>query len=312
MKILSKEQFQKARLFMKTQAQDIDLAMFEYFFEDKPIDKVIDILATYQNEDGGFGKLDYDFEYPYSCLKHTESACRYIFALGIVPDSNPMIQKLIPYLIQNYNQDTGEWNNHLVPAVNDYPHAPWWGYTEPEIYHPKDRADLINHYDPNTNSSLAGMLVKYKSLVPQHFLDTVMGVVIEKINSGYGFGQYGMMSDIYFINSLGDAAMKNKLLATLIGDGSLLSMLDENWGTENAVKLCHWIDSPFHPHYGLYKEAVHMNLGFLIECQEEDGAWSPNWSWGEADVWERVNRRLKGLLTFTFLRALQKYNCIEV
>ena len=95
MEKLSKEQFEKTREYMKTQAQDIDRAMYEYFFEDKPFDEVINVLKLYQNGDGGFGKLDYDMEYPYSCLKHTESACRYIFALDKIPCDNPMIQKLI-------------------------------------------------------------------------------------------------------------------------------------------------------------------------------------------------------------------------
>lgn len=311
MKKLMKEQFNKAVQFLMTQVQDIDRAMFEYFFENKPLDEVIDILATYQNEDGGFGKLDYDFEYPYSCLKHTESACRYIFALGNISVEHPMIQRLISYIMENYNNISGEWDNHLVSAVNDYPHAPWWEYGEAEKFIPKSRADLIDHYDPNTNSTLAGMLVKYRSLVPKETLDIAMGVVIEKINSGYEFGQYGMMSDVYFVNVLDDENLKNNLLKTLMGNGKLISILDENWGTENAFKLCHWIDSPNHPYYMMYKDAVQNNLNFLIKSQEEDGSWSPNWSWGEPEVWERVIKRIKGELTFRFLWTLKKFDYIE-
>jgi|GEM_PF-1067372 hypothetical protein len=297
----------KASRFLKTQAQDIDRAMFEYFFEDKPLDEVITVLSTYQNDDGGFGKLDYDFEYPYSCLKHTESACRYIFALADIPAESPMIRKLIAYIIENYNVATGEWNNLTVPAVNDYPHAPWWTHNEPEPFIPKDRADLIAHYNPNTNSALAGMLVKYRALVPQSLLDTVMGVVIDKINSGGEFGQYGMMSDIFFVNALDDTELKHKLLKTLMGDGKMISLLDDNWGTENAYKLCHWIDSPNHPYYDMYKDAVQKNFDFLIKTQNDDGSWSPNWSWGNSEVSARVTQRLKGVLTFKFIREIRAF-----
>lgn len=312
MKKLSKEQFNKTVEFLKIEAQDIDKAMFEYFFESKPIDEVINILASYQNEDGGFGKLDYDFEYPYSCLKHTESACRHIFALENISAEHPMIQKLIPYIIDNYNSISGEWDNLTVYAVNDYPHAPWWGYGETEKFIPKSRADLIDHYDPNTNSALAGILVKYHSLVPKEMLDLVMGVVIEKINSGYEFGQYGMMSDVYFVNALNDENLKNNLLKILMGGGKLITLLDENWGTENAYKLCHWIDSPNHPYYTMYKDDVQNNFNFLIKSQEDDGSWSPNWSWGEPKVWDRVIKRIKGKLTFEFIWALRKFDCIDV
>ena len=42
----SSTQFTKAREFMKTQAQDIDRAVFEYFFEAKPLDEVINVLSA--------------------------------------------------------------------------------------------------------------------------------------------------------------------------------------------------------------------------------------------------------------------------
>lgn len=237
---LKKEQFNKAAHFLKTQGNDIDKAMFKYFFEEKSLDEVVDILMIYQNKDGGFGKLDYDFECPDSCMKHTESAGRYIFALNEVPAEHPMIQRLVPYIITNYNRTTGEWDNLVVPSVNDYPHAPWWHYSERELFVPKNRTDLIRHYDSNTNSALAGMLVKYSSLVPKDLLDEIMGIVIEKINVGNDFGQYGMMSDIYFVNVLKDNVLKQELLKALMGNGKLISLLDDHWGTENAYKLCHW------------------------------------------------------------------------
>jgi len=311
MKKLTKEQFNKAARFLKTQAQDIDRAMFEYFFENKPLDEVIAVLASYQNDDGGLGKLDYDFECPYSCLKHTESACRYIFALKDISAETSMIKRLIPYIVKNYNVATGQWDNLTIPAVNDFPHAPWWSHEEHEIYIPKDRADLIERYDPNTNSALAGMLVKYSSIVPVEIVDVVKSVVIDKINSCHAFHQYGMMSDIYFVNELDDGVLKNKLLKTLMGDGKLISLFDENWGAENAYKLCHWIDTPEHPYYSMYKEQVQNNFDFLINSQEDDGSWAPNWSYGSPDVWERVEKRLKGLLTYYFLWALQKVDRIE-
>jgi len=308
-KKLHKEQFEKAKHFMKTYAQDIDLAMFEYYFENKPKFEVIDIHATYQNKDGGFGTLDYDFEYTHSCLKQTESACRYIFALD-VPESHQIIQKVMPYIIKNYNERTGEWNNHLVPDVNNYPHAFWWTYEEADEFMPSNHTDLIDHYDPNTNSALAGMVVKYSSLVPEKLANKISSIVIEKINSGYEFAQYSMMSDIYFVNAIKEEELKKDLLNTLMGDGNLISILDKDWGTENAYKLCGWIDSPTHPYYEKYKDDVDNNLDFLINSQNEDGSWSPSWSWGEPNVWERVEKRLKGLLTLNFLWSLKRFQRI--
>lgn len=311
MQKLTKQQYNKAVQFLKTQAQDIDRAMFEYFFERKPIEEVIKVLENYQNADGGFGLLEYDMQFPHSCLKNTESACRYIFALEEIPEDTPMIQKLISYLVKNYNMDTGMWNNITVPDGNNYPHAPWWEYEQEEEMLPQNRAELLEHYDPNTHAALAGMLVKYPSLVPEEILDHATKIVIEKINSA-PVEQYGMMSCVYFANACRNENLKNDLLKKLMGDGNLISLLDEEWGTESAYKLCHWIDSPKHPYYGLYQEAVTKNLDFIVQSQQEDGAWLPSWSWGDAAVWETAVRRLKGLMTFKFLLALKRFGWIEV
>lgn len=317
MKNLSKTQFEKARDFMYSYAQDIDLAMFQYYFDGKPKSEVIEILEKYQNEDGGFGTLDYDFMFTDSCLKQTESACRYIFALD-VPDTHPMIPKLMKYIVSNYNKTTGEWNDLTVPGVNNFPHAPWWRHKEPEKFIPKDRADLISHYNPNTNSALAGMIVKYSRYVPDDLVRYITEIVVDKINISYDssrYGtmsdQYGTMSDVYFVNALKDEKLRSELLEKLMGSGKLISLLEEPWGTENAYKLCHWIDTPDHPYYKLYKDAVDNNHTFLIESQNDDGSWSPSWSWGEPDVWEKVEKRHKGLMTMNFLWSLKLFDRCE-
>lgn len=311
MKKLTKEQFNKATHFLKTQAKNMDKTMLEFFFEDKPLDDVIQVLSTYQNTDGGFGMLDYDIACPISCMKSTESACRYIFALDKIPAKNPVIQKLIPYIVSNFNKVSGDFDNLTIPAVNDYPHAPWWEHNTQKPFIPKNRTELLEHYDPNTNSALAGMLVKYSKLVPKDIVDCAMRVVIDKINLGKDFFQYGMLSDIYFVNALSDKNLKNDLLNKLMGNGKLISLLDENRGTENAYKLCQWIDSPSHPYYEMYKQAVQNNFEFLINSQNEDGSWSPSWCWGEPEVWQKVETRLKGVLTYKYLWTLKKFDLID-
>ncbi|MDE7211663.1 MAG: hypothetical protein K2O03_09510 [Lachnospiraceae bacterium] len=310
MEKLTKQQFDKAVQYLKTQAQDIDRVMFEYFFEHRSVEDVLAVLGSYQNEDGGFGLLEYDMQFPHSCLKNTENACRYLFDLQEIPGDTPMIHKLISYLVKNFNMDTGMWNNITVPDGNNYPHAPWWEHEDEEKYVPKNRAELVEHYNPNTNAALAGMFVKYPSLVPDEIFDQATNVVIEKINSA-DIEQYGMMSCVYFVNAWKDENVKNSLRKKLMGDGNLISILDEEWGTESAYKLCHWIDSPKHSYYALYQEAVTNNLDFIVRSQQEDGAWLPSWSWGDAKVWELAVRRLKGLMTFKFLLALKRFGRIE-
>jgi hypothetical protein len=222
-----------------------------------------------------------------------------------------MIQKLIPYILNNYNHLTGEWNNQVVPGVNDYPHAPWWTYTEPTPFTPKNRAEMIEHYDANTNAALAAAVIKYGSLVPAELCDEIKAIPTEKILSGNSFGEYDMKSLLYFVNELKDSGSKNELLKKLMGDGNLISIFDTPWGTESALKLCQYIDSPEHPYYNMYKADVERNLDYIVNSQQPDGSWHPSWSWGEPEVWERVKKRIQGLLTAEFLLALKKFGRID-
>lgn len=308
MKKFTESQFEMARQFMKTYANDIDLAMYEYYFERKPLEEVVVILESYQNEDGGFGMLDYDIEYLGSCLKSTESACRYIYQLGNISINNPMIHKLIRYLIDNYNRETGCWNNLLVPEVNNYPRAPWWNYEYIKIEKPMNREELIANYKPNTNAALAGIIVKYKELVPEDLANEIKCIVIEKIMSTQELGQYEMMSYQFFMNAL-EADERRPLLDKLMGNGKLISILDKNVGTENAYKLSNWIDTPQHPYYPMYKNDVIAYLEWLIDSQELDGSWAPNWSWDGAKGWKHAKQRLKGVLTVQFLKTLHRFSC---
>lgn len=310
MKKLSESQYNKARDYLKTYANDIDRAMFEYYFESKPVEEVVKILASYQNEDGGFGMLDYDIEYPGSCLKSTESACRYIYQLDKIPVDHPMIQKLMHYLVENYNPETGGWSNLLVPEINHYPRAPWWNYEDVKYDAPVNREDVIRNYKHNTNAALAGIILIYKELVPEELIYEIKSIVIEKIMTTQDYGQYEMMSYQYFIKGL-EADERKPLIDKLMGNGNLISILDDSEGTESAYKLTNWIDTPQHPYYPMYKKDVMTYLENLIDSQEADGSWAPNWSWGDVEGWERANKRLKGVLTVQFLKTIFMFNRVD-
>jgi hypothetical protein len=82
--------------------------------------------------------------------------------------------------------------------------------------------------------------------------------------------------------------------------------------SESALKLVTWIDSPDHPYYQMYRPYVEQNLDAIVDAQQADGTWLPDWRWGKLEVSERVQRRLKGLLTVQFLWALHKFGRLEL
>jgi hypothetical protein len=55
-----------------------------------------------------------------------------------------------------------------------------------------------------------------------------------------------------------------------------------------------------------------QTLDYLIGAQQADGTWQPNWRWGDDEVWERVERWLKGSLTVQFLWAVKTFGRLEI
>lgn len=309
--ILSTDAFERAYSYMKDTAADIECAVFETVVLGKSSEEAMSILEKYQCRDGGFGKLDYDLGYPNSCLRHTESACRHIF--GLNPSyEHPVIKRLIPYLLRNFNYTIGQWNNILVPEVNEYPHAMWYTYSENIINKPKNREQLIEQYNPTTNAALAGILYKYKELVPEKVLHSVISIPIEKVYTSYTSLPYDMKSMLYFVQALDDNKLKDSLYSQLLNKADNSMNLDESkWKNDYTTGPCNIITSPTHPFYEKYKILVEQHLDFIIETQQLDGSWAPDWRWGETEYWEIVKKKLQGVLTLRNISVLKNFGSIE-
>ena len=55
MRKLSSEDYQEIRLWMYGNARQIELAIWQYYFENGSKEAVLSSLSFYQNDDGGFG-----------------------------------------------------------------------------------------------------------------------------------------------------------------------------------------------------------------------------------------------------------------
>ena len=55
MKLLTSDSFKKARTFVMEQGRELERRLLSYYFNDGTPTSVLDELASYQNQDGGFG-----------------------------------------------------------------------------------------------------------------------------------------------------------------------------------------------------------------------------------------------------------------
>lgn len=150
---LSRDQFDKAKHFIKTKSRKLERAMFEFEFENGNKESVITELNAYQNSDGGFGNaIEPDFRCNESSALGTTVAFQ--FLSRIKSDENTdMVRQAVAYLLNSVKR-TGTYYWEIVPEeVETAPRAPWWNYNK------------LRPFSGNPNAEIVGYLHEFKGLV---------------------------------------------------------------------------------------------------------------------------------------------------
>ena len=128
MKKLKAQDYAEIRLWMYRNARQIELALWQYYFENGSQESVLAALAMYQNADGGFGNaLEADSWNTESSPYTTLYAINILNGIHFTDTGNPLMQGIFRFLESGvYSDDDGWWFN--IPTNDDYPHAQWWTY----------------------------------------------------------------------------------------------------------------------------------------------------------------------------------------
>lgn len=122
--MLTTEQFEKAKAFIYRHGDLLTRKRFGYHFEGASKQAVLDALACYQNEDGGFGNgLELDIMCPESSGICMEVALGYLDELGVT--EGPVFERAVEWILRNRTEN-GDLP-HPAKAVKRYPHGEWWG-----------------------------------------------------------------------------------------------------------------------------------------------------------------------------------------
>ena len=142
--------FKKAREFIYQNARPLDLARWQYHFENGRKEAVLNALSYYQNEDGGFGHaLEADAWNPNSSPVQTWCATEILREIDFTDASHPAVKGVLVYLASGKDFGGAFWYNNTIKSNNDYPHAPWW-HTESTC-----------HSNYNPTACLAGFIIKF-------------------------------------------------------------------------------------------------------------------------------------------------------
>ena len=112
-----------AKKFIYRNARPLDFARWKFHFENGSAQDVLEILAAYQNPDGGFAHaIEPDLWNIVSTPAGVWAAAEILREIGFSDASHPVIQGMLRYLASGKDFQNNRWQ-FSVPSNRCYPHA---------------------------------------------------------------------------------------------------------------------------------------------------------------------------------------------
>lgn len=280
-------QFQTVKKWIYRHARPLDLARWQYHFENGSREAVLKALAAYQNEDGGFGNaLEADSWNPHSSPMVSWVATELLDELNEADRELMLVRELLRYLEESLDYDEGYWYG-MLPGNNAYPHASWWTY--------KDDAAVKAMWGYNPTIALAGFVLCYArhnsglwktcAAIAQKAVNTYLaGPLLDEMHEAgcfvrfFEYCQKGDIADLVDMTAL-QAKLSEQAAYSVTQDTSC-------WQTAYVCRPSSFLNSPKSAFYPAVKTAAQYEAAFIIESINKDGVWDVTWNWeGYADTW---------------------------
>jgi len=305
MKKFTEPSFQKALQWLFHHGRDLDQARLLFAFGETDAKPVVDELANYKNPDGGFGHaLEADVRLKDSSVIATTVALQVLREVQ-ADASHAYVQGAISYLVETLDQNALAWD--LVPEnVDDAPHAPWWDPEDPKTgFTPNPGMEIVSHFH------------HYDTLVPKPLLQELTEAALAYLRE---HAEHLRMHDIYCTEWLRKIrsfpeAVQQEIMGYLHSAVNRVVETDPTKWTEYCLHPVNIVDSPESPYYHDLRNAVSINLDYVIDTQKEEGSWPVYWSWGEntkyQEAWERSQKDWQGVQIIENIKRLLAFSRID-
>jgi len=303
--LLSKEAFDSSLRFIETTARPLEVARLHCHFNGASAESVLAILREYQNADGGFGNaLEPDFRAMESSALCTTIAFQVLRSIRIRPEDD-VVLKGIAYFLKTLDREQGHWR--IIPkATDDSPHAPWWNQT--------GREGVFDIFSLNPTAEILGYLYDCQKHVPDDIISSVYGRVVSHVSAVETTEMHGLLCCLRL--------QQTRNLPQDVGERlrwKIAAFINETVARDPtqwkgySLRPLQVVDSPDSPFMVGLDKAVAANLDYEISSRNEDGSWTPTWTWGDAfpDAWKTACREWSGIITLEKLLLLQRFKRIE-
>lgn len=270
--------FEKAREFIYRNARPLDLARWQYHFEQGKKEAVLEALSFYQNEDGGFGHaLEPDVWNPNSSPIQTWAATEIVNELHSIDSKHPLIQGIFRYLESGKDFVNHQWLN-TVPTNNEHPHASWW-----------ECKDEIGTPSCNPTVALAGFIIRYAtenselyhkgckiaSEALTAFMSPELLEDMHEVSCYIRLFEYlkeAKKTDLVDLTAL-EARLKEQVK-------HCITLETSQWDVAYVCKPSQFFHSKHSIFYEENKEIAEYECEFIINHQRKDGSYPVTWQWG--------------------------------
>lgn len=302
---------EKARRFIYRNARPLDLARWQYHFENGSKEAVIHALSYYQNADGGFGyALEPDLWNEQSSPVSTASATGILREIDFYDCSNKMIKAILDYFENTSFQHHNGWLLK-IPSNNDFPHSPWWEYSkETEM-----GFDGAAEYNPT--AGIVSFIVKAadkSSALYKKAMDTANKAAQKVTNhDAIEMHEAGGLVDMFANINLADITHTPELLLQQLKNmiSNVIEKDTSKWDSYIA-KPSSFFNSTNSIFYADNKEIAEYECDYIITTQLPDGSWDIPWRWeGYPEEWAVAKNWWKSIGILENMLYLKGMNRIE-
>jgi len=274
----------EVRNWIYRNARPLDLARWQYHFENGSATEIIKALSAYQNEDGGFGNaLEADAWNPKSSPIQTFRAVVLLREINFIEKEHPVILGILKYLDSGADFNGEYWLNTIL-SNNDYAHAPWWEFDSESKSH--------NKYNPSVG--LAGFVLFFadpKSML-YHKCAKLAVEAIEYLNQENEIDMHLLTGYIALMEYCEQGGV-TKLFLIQDMKKKLMLLVNENitkdtsvWATSYICKPSHFFLSPDSIFYCDNKEIAAYECEYIKTTRNCEGVWNITWGWaGYPEEW---------------------------
>ncbi|HML45270.1 MAG TPA: hypothetical protein PKE04_00805 [Clostridia bacterium] len=276
MKKIDATSFEEIRKWIYRNARPLELALWQYEFENGGKEAVLSALSHYQNEDGGFGHaLEPDNWNPNSSPAVTLNAIGKLSNIRFEDAGHPIIQGLIRYL-ESGAHFVGDGWVFTIPSNNDCPRAPWWSYD------PKASAQAHIGVTLGLACFVLRFAKKESDLYRQAFALVLQA--LSKLKESDAAGDMGLNGYCALLETLDQLGLSDSFDMEFLY-AAVKKLVDEaivrdvsRWA-HYVARPSQFITAPESPFYKGNEDIVQKELDYLVETRPENGVWGISWHW---------------------------------